>query len=111
MVSLPSTCVLTTCICYLQRGVTALHLCAYYGFHEVAELLVAAGANMDITNQNGQTALQLAAVRGHLDTVQVLVQKKCDLDVVTKVHYNVNTVGIYFRRQTIEPLLNADKLK
>ena len=43
-----------------NTGYTALHGTAFYGLDDVAELLVANGADMDIKNKKGETPLRMA---------------------------------------------------
>lgn len=65
-------------------GYTALHLSALNNHCEVAELLVRAGARMDLQNVNLQTALHLAVERQHTSIVRLLVSSGADLNVCDK---------------------------
>lgn len=64
-----------------QSGWNALHYAAFENRHEIAALLLAAGADVDARAPNGWTALMFAAKRGHLETVRLLIGAEADLDV------------------------------
>lgn len=55
---------------------SALHLAAYGNKLEVAECLLAAGANVNLLRQSSRTALMLAAEYGHVDVVKLLIRYK-----------------------------------
>lgn len=55
------------------HGVTPLIACASNGHQEVAELLVARGAHVNLRSENGPTALMVAAARGYAELVQFLL--------------------------------------
>ena len=62
-------------------GNTALWFAAqgpYPGGREVAQLLIAAGAELNRQCEHGRTALQMAAAWGHLDVVQLLIRHGAD---------------------------------
>lgn len=50
----------------------ALHTAAWQGNYEVVDMLLDAGANADVENQNRQTPIDLAKERGHEDVVMLL---------------------------------------
>ena len=52
---------------------TALHSAAQWGHKEIAESLLANGADVDTTNRWGQTPLHYAIVFGHKDIVRALL--------------------------------------
>ncbi len=52
---------------------TALHSAAQWGHEEIAESLLANGADVDTTNRWGQTPLHYAIVFGHKDIVRALL--------------------------------------
>jgi ankyrin repeat protein len=57
----------------------ALHIAAHLGHVEMAELLLAKGADPDNINSFGNTALSFAAQFGHLAVAKLLVAKGADL--------------------------------
>ncbi|CAG9566798.1 unnamed protein product [Danaus chrysippus] len=72
-------------------GYTALHLAAFNNHAEAAELLVRAGARLDLQNANLQTALYLAVERQHTQIVRLLITHGanpniCDKDGDTPLH-------------------------
>ena len=109
-------CHVDTHICYyignMQYGETTLHCASSDGHHDIAQLLVQAGTNIDLQDevstylmfinavyrhvdsyicyhirnmQDGVTALHCAIIYGHLDVVQLLVQEGARIDLQNKV--------------------------
>ena len=60
------------------RGATALFLAAQAGNTEVVKLLVDAGTDVDIANENDATPLFIAAREGHLEVVRLLLEAGAD---------------------------------
>ena len=56
----------------LNNGMTSLHLAAQYGYANIAEELVNAGANIQAKNAKGLAALDIAKEKGHIDVASVL---------------------------------------
>ncbi len=61
-------------------GPTPLQFAAGYGHKEIAELLIAKGANVKANNNNGFTALHLAASEGHKEVVELLIANGADVN-------------------------------
>lgn len=59
---------------------TALTIAADKGHAAFVELLIHAGAAIDVRNKKGCSALWLACNGGHLETVQILVKHNSDVD-------------------------------
>lgn len=57
---------------------TALMMAAMNGYHEVVEVLLRGGAEIDARNKSGFTALMLAAQKGHAHVVRQLLQAGAD---------------------------------
>lgn len=57
-----------------QHGQTALMLAVSHGRLDMVELLVEAGAEVDVRDEDGSTALMCAAEHGHLEIVKQLMQ-------------------------------------
>jgi len=55
-------------------GFTCLHAAAYNGNVELASLLVAAGADLDVVNDAQQTPLDLAMQKGHQAAAELLLK-------------------------------------
>ena len=58
-----------------QHGQTALMLAASHGRLDMVELLSAAGADVNVRDEDGSTALMCAAEHGHMDIVKFLLQQ------------------------------------
>jgi hypothetical protein len=63
-----------------QSG-SALHWAAFNGNIDIAEVLIDAGANLNILSNSSVTPLFTAAKRGHLEIVKLLVEKGADVAV------------------------------
>ena len=68
---------------YSGDGFTALHVASYFGWHNVVELLLENGADVDKVAMNGSdlTPLQSAVSRQHADVVRVLLEYNPDVNV------------------------------
>src|SRR5260370_23213732 len=67
---------------YAQDGCTRLHVAAYNGHIEVAELLLARGAEVDARTHNGlaETPLLKAVIGQHVDAVILLLAHGADVN-------------------------------
>ncbi|CAG4953960.1 unnamed protein product [Colias eurytheme] len=63
-------------------GWTPLHLATYFAHKEVAEALLAAGADVDEVNENGDTALHKASFIGNEDLVILLLNHQADVNIM-----------------------------
>lgn len=63
-------------------GWTPLHLATYFGHKEVAEHLLARGAEINAVNDNGDTPLHRASFIGREDLVMLLIQYNADVSVI-----------------------------
>lgn len=59
-------------------GMTALHWATYHDDLELADLLVRAGANVEVTNRYGITPLSLACTNGNASIVELLLKAGAD---------------------------------
>jgi cytohesin len=67
--------------CGSERGWTALHLAASRGNRELADLLLAHGARVDVyENHHLLTPLYCAVVEGHKDIAELLLSKGADIN-------------------------------
>lgn len=64
-------------------GVTALSWAALEGRTQIAEILIEAGAGVDVKNRDGGTPLHAAAFMGRLDVVQLLLENGSDVAAKT----------------------------
>ena len=55
-----------------RYGWTPLHYAVYYGHKEIAELLIAKGADVNVKNEDGETPLDWANWRSHAETADLL---------------------------------------
>mgnify|MGYP000480537135 FL=1 len=60
---------------------TPLHYAAIRGHKEIAELLIAKGADVNAKNSVGQTPLQFAAGYGHKEIAELLIDNGADVNV------------------------------
>ena len=68
-----------------RQGMTALHICAERGFHELAEQLIIYGADMYASGDSlySKTPLHLACMNGHAKVAQVLVERGADISALS----------------------------
>ncbi|EEU42027.1 uncharacterized protein NECHADRAFT_9477, partial [Fusarium vanettenii 77-13-4] len=64
-----------------STGSTPLHLAARMNRTRDAEMLVAAGVDVDIKAYHGRTALMFAANCGDVDTVKVILKAGCNPNI------------------------------
>lgn len=62
------------------EGSSALFYAAANGSAEVARLLIARGANVNLLNHQGQSPLLVATLKGHLPVVELLLQAKANTE-------------------------------
>ena len=61
-------------------GGTPLHFAAYRGRKEVAEFLIAEGADVNAKRNNGWVPLHHAANKGHMEVVELLIAADADMN-------------------------------
>lgn len=71
---------------YIQVAHTALSAAAKLGNLEIAELLLAAGSDINFHDVYVQSPLMAAAQEGHLDFVKFLVEKGADVNAISGNH-------------------------
>ncbi len=54
-------------------GLSALHQAAFHGHTEIAELLIAAGADVNVANRRGETPLHSTVYWGHREIAGLLI--------------------------------------
>jgi len=62
---------------------TALHLAAYYGHFEVAEVLLKFNADRAIKNKEGKTPFDLVTTEDHTALAQLLILPQVDEELVS----------------------------
>lgn len=75
---------------------TALTIAADKGHAAFVEMLVHAGAQINVRNKKGCSALWLACCGGHLETVRTLVKHNADTDA--QDNRKVSSLMIAFRK-------------
>jgi ankyrin repeat protein len=86
----------------------ALYLAAWNGHADVAELLLAAGADVGVKDSDGRTPLHLAARYGHADVAEPLLAAGADAEA--KDSYNrtpLHRAAWYGHTDVVEQLLAA----
>ena len=76
-----------------QHGQTALMLAASHGRLDMVQLLVGAGADINIRDEDGSTALMCAAEHGHANIVKYLLQNP-DTDVLAKDNDGLTALAV-----------------
>ena len=75
-----------------NSGFTPLHTACYYGFEDIVEILMVAGADETITNDHRRTPAQLATDMGHTELLKSLTRK----NLWIKMHRPKSTIPIAF---------------
>ncbi|XP_068020756.1 protein phosphatase 1 regulatory subunit 12B isoform X3 [Melanerpes formicivorus] len=68
-----------------RTGATALHVAAAKGYAEVLRLLIQAGFNLNVQDNDGWTPLHAAAHWGVKEACSILAEALCDMDVRNKL--------------------------
>ena len=63
-----------------KNQITPLHWAAWRGRKEIAELLIAKGADLNTKNKDGGTPLHNAAWKGHVEIAKLLIVKNADVN-------------------------------
>ncbi|MCE3255814.1 MAG: serine/threonine-protein phosphatase 6 regulatory ankyrin repeat subunit B-like [Rickettsiaceae bacterium] len=90
-------------------GGTALHRAIIEGHENIADLLIKAGANVDIENENGQTPLQLAATWGRTEVVRALLKFEAGINHKNKDGCTALHLAVEARQIEIVDLLLKEK--
>ncbi|XP_029855494.1 protein phosphatase 1 regulatory subunit 12B isoform X3 [Aquila chrysaetos chrysaetos] len=68
-----------------RTGATALHVAAAKGYSEVMRLLIQAGFNLNVQDNDGWTPLHAAAHWGVKEACSILAESLCDMDIRNKL--------------------------
>ncbi|NWT09287.1 MYPT2 phosphatase, partial [Vireo altiloquus] len=68
-----------------RTGATALHVAAAKGYSEVMRLLIQAGFNLNVQDNDGWTPLHAAAHWGVKEACSILAEALCDMDIRNKL--------------------------
>ncbi|KAL7985410.1 hypothetical protein Chor_003980 [Crotalus horridus] len=90
-----------------RTGATALHVAAAKDYCEVMRLLIQAGFNVNIQDNDGWTPLHAAAHWGVKEACTILAEALCDMDIRNKLLYDEKCLLKYSK----EIIYEADTLK
>ena len=82
-----------------EMGITPLYDASSWGYNEIVELLVRAGADLEATSLDGDTPLKVAASWGYVDTVEV-TSTDSSWSRSNKVFQLLIELGVMVDRQT-----------
>lgn len=89
------------------KGASPLHLAAERGKSEIIKLLLAAGADPNLTDRLGQTPLHLAAAGGHAAAVRLLITKT-NVEIKSKAGWEaLHLAANNGDAETVQALLGA----
>jgi ankyrin repeat protein len=94
----------------LFAGFTPLYLAAGEGHKEIAELLIAAGAEVNAKDEDGLTPLHYPVAKGHKDIVELLIGKGADVNAKVVSGPNQGSTPLDAANETNHPK-TADLLR
>ena len=86
-------------------GTTPLHHAAEEGHKEIAELLIAKGADVNAKEGGDHTPLHRAAVGGHEDVAELLIDKGVEVNAKNRLSLTPLDFAIRFKRPETADLL------
>ncbi len=88
-----------------ENGLTPLYLAATFGHKDVAELLLAKGANANAKKEGGVTPLMIATEKGYKDVVELLLANGADVNADTRGNTALIMATQEGRRDLVQLLL------
>ena len=88
-----------------ENGYTSLHMPTYRGYGKIVKMLLSAGANPNVQDNDGDTPLLLAAREGHNNIVKILINENADLDIKNNNGDTALALASYRNHQEIAKLL------
>ena len=88
-------------------GKTALHYAAEYGHLEIAELLLANGANVNRRDDDKATPLYFAAVGGFVDVARLLLDYGADINARDKAKESPMDGAVFFGHMNVADLFQS----
>ncbi|KAM6237127.1 protein phosphatase 1 regulatory subunit 12B isoform 3-T3 [Porphyrio hochstetteri] len=88
-----------------RTGATALHVAAAKGYSEVMRLLIQAGFNLNVQDNDGWTPLHAAAHWGVKEACSILAEALCDMDIRNKLGqtpFDVADEGLVEHLETLQ---------
>ena len=80
----------------------------FNGHLECVKLLIQAGADLNVQDENGRTTLMFAAAKGHVDCVKLLTEAGADLDIWHEYGFTALMIAALDGSETcFKTLLNA----
>ncbi len=92
---------------YKVNGNSALSLALYYGYIDIAKLLIAQGANINVQDTNGNTPLMLAVKSNNIDLVKLLLEKNADISLKDNEEYDALDWAEYLGFSSIIELISS----
>jgi len=82
-------------------------LAVSHGRLDLAELLLEAGADVNVQDEDGSTALMCASEHGHVDLVKLLLsQTNCDANVADNVRSDFTSYFLWHKFRCVVGTLN-----
>jgi ankyrin repeat protein len=91
-----------------KDGLTLLHVAVVQGHMDVAELLIAKGADVNARDEIGDTPLHKATIYRHKDVAELLIAKGADVNA--KANNGGTPLDYAEASEALSRLPNADKL-
>lgn len=91
-----------------RDGLTLLHWAAYKGRRNVADLLLANGADLDARGNSVETPLHLAASEGHADVAELLLARRANVNAKGKGDTTPLHLAAFYGHNAVAELLLAN---
>jgi ankyrin repeat protein len=95
-----------------RSGMSPLATAAFHGREELARLLFARGANVQLRNQDGASALHGAALAGHVALIELLLERDAEVDARdAKGSTPLHAAAFLGRAEAVSALLHAGAIR
>jgi ankyrin repeat protein len=88
-----------------KEGWTALMLAAVYSKPDVANALIASGADLNAAARDGKTVLMVASLYGQADMVKILIKAGANINFMNKKGETALSLAVRFKYNNIAELL------
>lgn len=92
-----------------KKGYTALHFAVNDCNHRIVKLLLEAGADADLSDNDKNTPLSIAAFKGDINSTRILLQNKINIHAKNKKGYDARSIALIAKNHSVAKLIE-DKI-